>query len=357
MSTLLIYLAFALLGLLGMYILYKPQSDKYAQTLNFSYAMLPLPYIYVFYAVCSIAAFFLVDNSDFIETLTFTRMIVPLILAPVIYAACIFLSERSACLITILCIALTVWLQPLGEGNSYPELPIWVLRILLVIFVSIYCLGSMISNFIPHTLLIPQIFILSGLSIMTFLGATPVYVALCSAVLIGSLGGYLSINFYEVKIEIDNEATVTLSYIICSLILLNIGEFGFPSCVILTSFFWAELLVALWRRIFVTRAGSLSENTNCYLAAQNLTVKSLVLNIIRICGIIMFIAWFQLYAINTYSLIIISLCVTLWLTGSMGLPNGGRRTLKEINQDFIADLKQGITEAKEALNKSRKDKE
>jgi hypothetical protein len=357
MNNLFLYLIFAIVGMVGMYALYKPQVNKYEKTLNFSYMMLPLPYILGLYALGSVAAFFMSENADFIETLTATRVFVPLVLTAVIYAVGFCLSERLFFLVTIACVGLTVWLQPIGDGNAYPELPIWGLQLLIFVFACVYCLGGMISNFLPHTLLIPQIMLLLGLSMMSALGAAPLFVAFCSAILIGVLSGYLSINFYEVKIEIDNAAAVALSYLVCSLLLFNSGELGLPSCIILTSVFWAELLSAFWRRFFVVRSGSLAENTNYYLAAQVLSVKALVLSILRVCVVILFIAWFQLYAVNGYSLVIISLFVALWLNGSIGSPNGGKRSLKEINREFLADLKQSIAETKEVLGKKDKDKE
>lgn len=355
MNNLLLYLIFMIVGLVGMYAVYKPQVNKYEKTLNFTYAMLPLPYIWGFYALGSIAAFFMSKNVDFIETLTAARVFVPLVLTAVIYVVGFCLSERLFYGVTIVCVALTVWLQPIGDGNAYPQIPVWSLQLLIFVLACVYCLGGMISNFLPHTLLIPQIMLLLGLSMMSALGAAPLYIAFCAAMLIGLLGGYLSINFYDVKIEIDNAAAVALSYLICSLLLLNTGELGLPSCAILTSVFWAELLVALWRRLFVVRSGSLAENSNYYLAAQNLSVKALVMSILRVSTITVFIAWFQLYAVNGYSLLIISLCVTMWLNSSLGLPNGGKRSLKEINREFLADLKQSIAETKEALGKKRRD--
>lgn len=356
MNNLLIYFIFMIIGFVGMYIFYKPQIDRYEQTLKISYAILPLPYMYVFYAVSSIFAFFWLENTDFIETLTVIRVIVPLMLAAVIYVAGMCLNTRSVFLITIVCVGFTVLLQPIGEGNAYPELPLWLLRLLIFAFASIYCLGGVVNNFLPHTFLIPKIVLLVGLSIMSALGAAPLYIAFCAASLIGVLCGYLSINFYEVKVEIDNAAAIALSYMVCSLLLLNVGEICLPSCIILTSVFWAELLVALWRRCLIVRAGSLAENTNYYAAAQYLTTKSLASGISRICSITLFIAWFQLYAVNSYSLIIISICVSLWLNGTISAPNGGKKSLKEINREFLNDLKQGINETKEALNKKHKDK-
>lgn len=356
MNGLLSYMIFALMALAGMYIAYRPQLNSYTQTLNLSYKILPMPYIYSLYMIGSVLAFFVYENSDFIENLTYTRVFMPLIFAPLIYGSFLFLSELTSILITILCITITVLIQPIGEGISYPELPIWSIRLLVILFASIYCLGSSITNFLPHTFLIPKITALVGLSIMASLGAVPVYIALCSAILIGALGGYFSLNFYSVKVEIDTPSAITISYMICNLFLLNLGEISFPSCVILTSVFWAEIIVAVWRKYFVTHSGSLVENTNYYIAAQNYSAKALSLNISKVCCVIMFIAWFQLYSVNTYSLTIIALGIAVWLNNSINLPNAGKRTLKEINQDFVADLKQNIEETKEALGWRNKDR-
>lgn len=355
MNTLLIYVIFVIAGFTGMYIAYKPQSDKYSQTLTFSNFMLPLPYIYLLYLSGSLSAYFLFDNQDFIEPLTLWRMVLPLLAAPLIYASGLFLNQQLSTLITIFLIAVTVWIQPLGDGNSYPEMPIWAIRLIVTILACIYCLGALVCNSLPHILIIPQIVTLAGLSVMASLGAVPVYTAMCAAVLIGALCAYLSINFYDVKIEIDNAAATALSYMICSLLLYNLGEMSFPSCAILTTIFWSELIVAVWRRFFIVRSGSLAENTNYWLAAQNYTIKTLSMGILRISCIIMFIAWFQLYAVNTYTLTIIAVGISIWLNNSLSSLNNSR-SFKQINRDFVDNIKQNIAQAKDAFNSKNRNK-
>lgn len=355
MNTLILFLIFVMTGFSVMYITYKPQTDKYSQTLQFSYKMFPMPYIYAIFALGSIVAYFISDNTDFIEHLTWERVLAPLIIAPVIYLSCMLSGRITAIIITIIGIAYTIFIQPIGNGNAYPDISIWLLQLIVLIFACIYCLFGTLNNFIPHTFIIPKVFIMLGLIIMAILNSTPLYIALCAGIFAGSLIGYLSINFYEVKIEIDNPTAITISYMTCSLLLMNLGELCFPSCTILTVVFWAELLAAIWRRIFITRAGNLTENTNYYLAAQNISIKAMVLGLFKICTIIIFLAWFQLYSINGYSLFLVALCITLWLNSSMVLPNGGKRSLGEINREFISNIKQGIKETTDLLNKKRKD--
>lgn len=356
MNALFLFFLFALAGFGGMLLMYKPQLAKYENTLEFSYKTLPLPYIYILFAAGSLTAFFVTDNSDFVETLTFTRVIVPLIAAPVIYIVCSFFGNAVSAAVTAVCVALTVWLQPVGEGNAYPELPVQVFRILVFAFAFVYCFGSKITNYLPHTFLLPQIMTLSGLAVMTFFGASPLYVSLCAGVLGGAAAGYLSLNFYTVKVEADDAAAVTFSYMVCSLLLLNTGEFGFPSCVVLTSVFWAELIVALVRKFTASGSEYLKENTNYYLAAQRYDVRTLVSGIIKISVLVMVIAWFQLYSSNGYSLPLITVLLALWLDNAMGKPGNGTQSLSEINRKFVADVKQNLKDAGEILTQRRKDK-
>ena len=113
--------------------------------------------------------------------------------------------------------------------------------------------------------------------------------------------------------------------------------------------------VALWNKYVVFRSGRLAENTDFYLAAQQFSAPALTFNILRICFIILFIGWFQLFASNQYSLIIVSALFSLWLCHSLGHPNSGARTLKEINKEFVKDLKQNIAETKEIFTKHHKE--
>ena len=348
-------LIFALSGYLAMYILFKPQTIKYEKTLQFNFMMQPFLYIYIICFGASIAAFFIGEHTDFIEPLTITRLMIPFIGAAIIYASYLLLSDFMANIITIACISAVVFIQPLGIGNAFPTLSPFTVKIAALIFSSLFCIGNRLLNIIPHTFIIPNLTILLGLCILSFVGASPLYIAACAAALSGTLCAYLHINFYEIKIDISNAFCTAVSYLICSLLLMNLGEYSFASCLIFTMVFWAELISALWNRYFVYRSGYLYENTNFYLAAQRFSIIHLTVNILRISVIILFIGWFQLFASNQYSLMIVSLLFALWLNHSLGHPGSNARSFKEINKEFINDLKQNINETKNIF--TRRDKE
>ncbi len=346
---------FMLLGFLAMYFIYKPVINKYLQTLEIKVSSLMFPYVAAVYTVCALAAYFILENDDFIEPLTFIRIIVPLISAAAIYASTLLFSRKVIYGITAVAVGITVWLQPIGLGNAFPYDPIWV-RLGLFVWALIFCLCSRILNILPHTFIFPNIIILGGLIMLALIGASPLYIAVCAAVLIGILVAYMSMNYYNISIDLDEGSCVAISYLICSLLLMNSGEFCFPSCVILTLIFWAEIPVALYNRFIVYHIGTLSENTNYFFAAQRHTLQTLSSAIFKIGIVLLLLAWFQLFSVNPYSLPLIALFIVLWLDGSLGRRENSPHTIADINRQFVSDLKQNINDFKKLFNSETKDK-
>ncbi len=348
-------LVFGIAGFLLMYIFYRPHLQKFAQTQQVSFNILPLPYIAILYTIGTITAYFFADNQDFIEPLTLLRAFLPLFCAAMIYISFMLSGNKGLYLSTIVAVALSVWQQPFGIAiQSWGISPYAIYPALFFIGVA-FCLGMLVFNILPHLPIIQLAAILFGICILCFVGASPLFVALCAALLIGLLCAFLSLNYYEIKTDLDDGACVSAAYLVYYLMLLNLGELSFPSCLIFTMFVWAELVVALYHKYILSTGGMLRENTNCYAGAEVLTLQGLSANVLRICAVLLFIGWFQLFAVNQYSLLIVAFGLALWLGGSLGRtqPN----SLKEINQEFIGELKQNITATKNLILKNKKDDE
>lgn len=335
-----------------MYLLYRPQISKFEQTLEVTASMLPAVYIISLFGLGSITAWLITDGRDFIEPLTVWRVLVPLGCAVAMYVAFWIFDEWAFDLTVVVAVGLTVWLQPLGEGTPYPNMPDWAVQLIAFAFGVSFCLGMRILNILPHTVSVPLVCTAMGLCVLCLVGASPMYVALCAALIIGIYGAYLTLNYYGIKIDLDDGACVVMSYLVCNLFLMNLGEFCFSSCLIFTTFLWAEICVAIWQRFMVTHSGLLRENTNYYAAAELLTLQGLSVTILRICIVLLFIGWFQLFAINRYSLLIVSFCIALWLNNIKG--KQGANTIKEINREFVNDLKQNFEETKNILTGRKK---
>ena len=352
--TLLSAVVFVIFGFAAMYALYLPRCNEYQNSLQFKYNMLAFPYVFGLYVLGAIGAYFLIGDKDFIENMSFTRMALPLLFAAIIYAASFLFTPLIYNLTVIALIAVTVYLQPLGVGNPFPQVPEWCLRLALIAFFSIYCLEIKIMNILPHTFIIPQCITVSGLLLLGFIGAAPVYITLCAALLLGIMSAYMIINYYNVKIDLDDGACVAITYLISSLILFTLGEFSFVSCTMFTIVFWAELSIAVWNKFMGEKRQNLAENTGYYLAAEKYSLNVLTSGMIKIGIVTLFIAWFQLFSVNLYSLALISYVLTIWLNNTIGKPFKGLLSIKEINKEFVSDLKKGLEETKNIMNKEDK---
>ena len=348
-----IFLALWIAGFLAMFVSYAPVTEKYLKTLNFKLYMLPFPYILFYFACGSIGAYFLTDNTDFIEPINALRIALPIILAAAIYLMSMLSVRWLFAVLVTVCVSAVVLIQPIGGGSAFPSLPIWLIQALTIIFGVIYCLGYSMMNSTPQALIIPSVMTLLGLCILSGIGAAPVYSAYAAAVFTGVLVAYLGVNFHADKIDLDNGACTAIAFLIFSLLVLQLGEFSFPSCMIFTAVFWAELAFALWHKYVVSRTGTLQENTNYYLAGLRLDFNALGLNISKICIITLFLGWFQLFSVNHYSLFLIALVIALWLNSSLGQNENAPQGIKEINREFVKNLKQSLKEAKDVISQSR----
>lgn len=343
------YVILVLVSFSAMLSVYTPVANKSLQTTEFKLYMLPFSYILIFYAIGTVAIYFGFRHNDFIEPLTASRAFVPLGLAAVIFISGLLSSPNIHRLIVVACVAVTVWMQPLGEGFPFPQIPEWAAKIVLIAFFSVFCIFYSIMNSLPHIMIVPSVILLLGISILSALSAAPLYLALSSAILIGPLCGYLGINFNMVKVSFDNGSCSALAYLISNIFLLDASEFSFSSCIVFTTIFWAEFIVALWYRYVVVKSGDLSEHTFYAQAADKYNMRTLLVNITRICAVALFIGWFQLYSVNQFSLIIVCLAIIFWLNFSFVHPSE-KKNLKQINQGFISDIKQNISDFKSSLS-------
>ena len=146
-SAVIIFLLFWLFGFIAMFAVYSPLTNKYLQTLDFKVYMLPFPYILLFAAIGGIGGYLVAGNRDFIEPLNMLRLCLPLILAGAIYLMSLveggkwLFSAMVAC-----CVAAAVYIQPLGGGNPFVQLPEIYFRTLLILFGTLFCLFYYIMN-------------------------------------------------------------------------------------------------------------------------------------------------------------------------------------------------------------------
>lgn len=345
------YVLFLLFGFVAMYAAFAPQAKEFEKKEKFSFFMQPILYVFFIFALGAIGAFSLVDLTDFITQLSFVRIILPLILVPLIYAAAFLFGKKTMNAAVILSVAVCVFLAPL-EAKFVPfGLNEFGFKVLAIAYFSAFCLGFKVLNYLPHTISVVSITMLMGVSLLSAIGGAPVYLSLISALLMGSLLAYLGVNLHRVKVEFDDVSCAVLAFLLANIFMLDMGEMSFSSCIIFSMVFWAELALAGWKKVFVSKRGNLIENSHIYAAAQKLTLATLMSNIFKIGLVCLFFGWFQLFSVNQYSLPIISFFVAIWLDFSMGANLlQTPKTLRQINAEFVADIKQNLKDTKETIS-------
>lgn len=348
--NLLIMMLFVFCGFLALYAVFLPMTRKYMQNSELSFYMLPFPYILLLYTIGCGLIYYLTDRSDFIVELSLWRAFLPVLLCALIYITSIFFSGNILKAIVLACVSALVISYPVGEGFAYlPFNPIYT-KAILIIWGTVFCVYYPLMNTTVHTFTVPSVLTLFGVCVLGLLGGAPMYSALCAAFLAGLLLAYMAPNFYNEKIVFEDGACVSIAFLICSILFLQLGEFSFPSCMIFTSVFTAELLVAVWNRFSANHTGSLLENTFYYSAAQIRTPYVLSVDICKIGAISLFFGWFQMSAVNVYSVFIVSVFITVWLNSAIA-KNQRKQSFREINKSFVKDVKQNISETKEVLKK------
>lgn len=345
------------LGFSSMMLLYIPQIKRFNKLLRLDFAMLPFPYMWLFYSIGLIGSYFFLDNTDIITPLHFSRIIVPLLLGLIIFFTSYLGSTFNSILTIVMSLTITIYLQPLGNDFPYFIVNTFVTKALLVLFFSVFCIFFRILNIIPQTFIIPNVIMLLGLTVLSALSASPLYISCCAALFAGSLLGFLNINRNEIVMPIDNATCCSVAFLVANLFLLDAAELSFPSCIAFSTVFWAEFIIALWNKFLITKEGTLEENTNYYKATNLYTLRVLSFSITKICLFCIFLGWFQLFSVNQYSMIIVSTGILIWMNTSMGLATQ-QQSLKEINRNFINDIKQNIAEAKKTIDSisQKKDK-
>ena len=343
-------IVFFVFSFVSMYIINNLQVKKFVKKHKFNLAELPVIYIFLFYALGSIGTFWLFDNADFVEPLTILRVIVPIIFAAVLYILAMWRNDWVLVCVLIGCLTVNTLMQPIGIGSMFPQISSWITIIGVIFLGTLYCRFYQILNSSTSVICVSQLVTLGGLCFLSYMGAVPVYTALVATIMGGVLLAYLSVNYHEEKISLDNETCMILAYLVWNLILLQEGEFSFSSCLIITAIFWAEFFLAVWGK-YLGSGGSLKENTCCYILGQNYALRMVILNLLRVGAIVYFIAWFQLHSSNPYSLFILTFLIVLWLNYAILHPENKAKNLKDINREFVAGLKENLQQVRDAWGK------
>ncbi len=198
----------------------------------------------------------------------------------------------------------------------------------------------------------------AGLWGIAIIGGVSRVLGFVGAVLAGVWLGYLILNRYPSKVAINNGACSSAAFVFSGLMLDGAVELAGPSMVILAMYPLTEIIWAVVRRyVFGIKQRDWSENT-AYMSIADKGVEAEAVSIAvgKIGVVNVVLACFQLFSVNGFSIPLFAFAVDLWLLGMLYNIDEKNKSFKEINQDFIGNVKSGLRDIKKSVRKGKKKK-
>lgn len=296
------------------------------------------------------------DYADFIVKFGLMNVAVWFLAAAMIYV--VFLLEVDSWT------ALTLFLAAVAVTAMLPTdcfvfggiLPFWIDRAVAVVMIMLFAFGFSLLNGIDGILPIQAFGSALGLAGLGFIGGIPVVLGFMGAYFAGVWFGYLNFNFYPSKIRINDGAALCGGFIFACLFLQSAAELAGSSILILAMFVLVDIIWLVVNRYLLNhRTQSLYENTGYWAVyLRGIDISLIEFGVAKILIINVVLALFQLYASNEFSLPIFAFIINVWFLHVMYRAGYNENlTLKEINREFIKNIKDGLTEL---IGTSRKDK-
>ena len=194
-------------------------------------------------------------------------------------------------------------------------------------------------------------------------GIFALYLIGATSMLLGAFGltitliffAFYIFNRYPAKLSLIPAGCNAIGYILGYLILLCTYEGSGPAAIILSMFFIAELICSILRVMFLLPPNKdLSNNTYCYQAnLSGFPPYFIAANIFRLQIILVLICCFEMYAPDNYTVPVFSFIITLWYLSKIKNWQNTNKTIRELNQDLMSDIKNNINDIKEQINKGK----
>ena len=180
--------------------------------------------------------------------------------------------------------------------------------------------------------------IILSLVIMAFyiISATSTMQLLFAAVMLGIALGYMLFNWRPAQMKMNFAAVLSFGFILGFIVLGNSAEGMWLPLQIIILYLYIVLFSYLLQKISFIDPDDESEDK--------------IVSCIKLMPILIVIAFMQVYAETSKTLPIVAFMAILWAKSKIGF-NGKKKSFKEINQETIENIKDGINEIRKFLDK------
>jgi len=322
-----------------------------------SYQFTKDPYIYIFLILLTgfvFVGFFAADFKDLIVPFRFIWLLASFLFAGVIY----FLFLLGIDKLVNLGVILLSFVGAFGfvdRSSALDLIPVapWLTIAGIAIIMSMITLSARVLIGLPGIFAMVMVMLSLGLILIACAGGVPFYLGLMAAVMFGVFACVFQFNKWERQLKINEGAVISFMFLFCMLLLQGVNELAASSMFILTIYVLLELL---WSSFFYyllrSREPHLFYDTVYFsIFERGVLLSSVYTVVFKLCAINIVFALFQLYAQNAFTLPCLGLVINFWLLSKVFYADNETKSIKEINKNFVEDVKKEIVEIKQHLKK------
>lgn len=336
----------------GFVFLSKRRLDANFEEVSPSWTFVP------FYGLCLILfpLFYLLTPSvsDFVFEINFLSIFIPLLCAGLVFGISAAPKLKTHIpYALLLAVTISTFYLPQQFLLFDGTLPFWADRLTIIAIWFIFSNFYYILNGIDSIMPLQTLAITFGIFVLSWLEATPFLYGLLAASLFGITGAYSIFNWYPSRLRLDKGSCQTLGFILGWLLFTNSAEGSSASALILIMYYPIELISALVKKISLRdKYSDLISNTTYYQAnISGLSPTNICVFLIKLQIVFIILSSFQIYAPNNFSLILLSFIIGVWFLSKLKNWQTPNKTIKELNRDFMEDIKNNIEDIKSNISK------
>lgn len=316
------------------------------------------PFIVIF-PIFALVAFFLFTyitrTEDFIYPLFFPELLAVLIGSGLVYFSSWLPYYKKLQYFIIFATAVAVASFMPQTFAFYPGFPFWLNQIIIILCLFIFSSLYQFLNGLDGILASQSGVISLGVFALAILGGVPLLLGYLGLSLAAILAAFLIFNWYPARLSLVPAGSNALGFLLAWLLLRCTYEGAGPCVIIFIMFYIVELIIATAKWITLREAfRDFVANTTYYQANLSGYPPSMVANnVLRLQIVLLILGCFELYAPNAYSIPAFSFIITIWYLSRLKNWRTPEKTIRELNQDLMSDIKSNLYDFKDKINKDQ----
>ena len=229
--------------------------------------------------------------------------------------------------------------------------------IIALVFIISHCLKYL--NNIDGLVGIQSSFIFFAIFILYLADAVPFLIGGFAVIMLGIAATIAIFSWFPSAIKLSPAHCNALGLIIAWLLLRSSVEDAASCTLIALMYLLVEIITIFYKAVISRKESKPIENlSNAYQTfLSGLSVVNVCISVSKIFIMLSFFCFFQAYAPNEFSIPAFALVIVVWMINHMLNWQQPKKTLKEINKDFIEDVKENLQDIKSSLSKDKTENE